>query len=203
MDIQELQQQWQKSFDESVASINNMITPCSYDYEYKSAFRQLAQWMLETPYSPYDFMPNGFKDFRSNPYTTDGALSILHHALLDDGEVSFVKLIHEGKVERVFMIFMWHKEDCFHEYCMKENQSLINSFIEGRESLTRIMTDMREKNPDKTFNHKPLVSKGDFIFEAHREPLQFIADVEEYQLQLKKSREESELWIKQIRNRKP
>jgi hypothetical protein len=201
MNIEEIKQNWQKTFDKSVASIEKYLTPEANDYPDAANFRELAKWLLDNPYSGYDYMPNGYKNYKSTPFETESVLSTLHHALLDDGEVSFVKIKIEGEVKRVFMFFMWKNEDCFDEFCRKENQSLIDSYKRGRESQNRVMTSMQEKHPEKTYNIRPLLSEKDITFEAHGEPIAFIREVEDFQLEQQHNREKTELALKKFRNK--
>jgi uncharacterized short protein YbdD (DUF466 family) len=203
MSIENLKQNWQESFDKAVASVENYLHHQKDDYPEKSKFRQLAKWLMENPHNEYSYMPSGYQNFRSNPFETVSLLSTLHHALLDDGEVSFVKLKVEGEVRRVFMIFAWDNEDYFIPLCQKENKSSIDSIIRGRATLHRSVKAMKEKHPEKEFNVRPLLSEKDITFEAHHEPLLFIKEVEEFELQRNQRIERTEEMMSQVRKNKP
>ena len=203
MNIENLKQEWQKSADKSIASIENYLSPRKDTYPEDVNFGVLANWLIENSYSTYDYMPNHYQNFRATPFATESLLATLHHALCDDGDVSFVKMMMEGEVKRVFMVFVWKNEDCFNSICQKENESLMNSFIKGRESHERVMQQMQEKYPEKSFKSKPLISQNEFVFEAHSDPLLFIKEVEEFQLQQQKTREDNAVWENKIRTNKP
>lgn len=203
MNIENMKQQWQKSFDKSVASVENYLTPENPDYHEAAQFRELAQWLLENNCNPYDYMTNGYQDFRSTPFKTESLFATLHHALCDDGEVSFVKMKIDGEVQRVFMIFIWPNEDCFETACKKENESLINSHIKGSESLRRLRIMMQQKNPEKNIIVKPSITEKDVTFEVHHDPINFIIEVEELQLKKKKKAQETDEKMSQLRKNKP
>lgn len=182
MSFQLLKNVWKKSFEESISSIENAITVRPDDYQDLIDFRTLSKWLLDTSLNPYSFMPHGYQSYRYQPYTTDSLLSLLHHALLDDGEVSFVKMIHKGETLRVFMMFVWHNEDCFNSLCLVENKSLVDTVIHGAEMSNRIYASMKEKYPEnQKFQQKQLPELTDFEFVAHRNPVQFIAEVEDFE----------------------
>jgi hypothetical protein len=203
MNIENLKQDWKESFEKAVAFVEGCLTPESPDYPEAANFRELAKWLLENPHNTYEYMPEGYQNFLSTPFETKSLLSTLHHALCDDGEVSFVKMKVEGELARVFMIFVWPNEDCFEAICKKENQSLINSYIKGRESHQRFQAMVQKRNPEKIVNIKPPITEKDVTFEAHYDPIAFIRDVEDFQLEQQHSREKTDIAMKKIRSGKP
>lgn len=178
MDIQNLKSQWQSSFDEAIQSIENHIKPQPHHNKDEQQHVELAQWLLSTSVSPYDFLPNGWHNFRSEPFSTDSLLSVIHHALVDDGEICFVSLKLEDKILRHFIMFYPSYEDGFKQACFNENQNIIQSYINGRESHVRVMNSMIEKFPDKNFTSQPLITEKDFSFETHNNSSLFIQQVE-------------------------
>jgi len=202
MSIENLKHKWHKSFNKAVNSIESYLTP-EFDDKDSKEFSILAKWLIDNPHDPYDYMTNGYHNYRSNPFETNATLSTLHHALVDDGDISFVTMKIEGEVHRVFMIFACRHEDYFDTLCRKENEATIRSFTNGRESMHSFMTKMKEKHPEKTFNIKPLLSEKDFTFEAHRDPIAFINEVESYEIERKKQNEKTDETMKKFRARKP
>lgn len=195
MIIQTLTQGWTTSFQEALSSIELSITPQPNDYKDLSEFRILSKWLLETPLSGYDFMPRGYTGYRYEPYSTDSLLNLLHHALIDDGEVSFVKMNYKNETLRVFMIFAWRHEDNFRDLCLQENTSLINMIKDHSETTQKILTIMKEKYPENDkINTQPIAELEDFTFVTHRHPLQFIEEVENFEkLRVEKTQKNEEL----------
>lgn len=182
MTIQTLQSEWTKSFQEAMTSVERSITPLPTDDRELAGFKALSKWIMETPHNPYNFMPQGYEGYRSNPFSADSVLSLLHHALIDDGEVSFVKMTHKGEVVRVFMNFYWQHEDNFKELCIEENKSLIESLIEGSQVSQRLRDFMAKNHPEKVLPQKTPSELKDFEFVAHRDPIKFIKEVDDFQV---------------------
>ena len=181
MTIQNLQAEWTKSFQEAMTSVERSITSSPTDDKDLAGFKALSKWLMETPHNPYNFMPRGYEGYRSSPYAADSVLGLLHHALIDDGEVSFVKMMRQGEVVRVFMNFYWQHEDNFKELCMEENKSLIENMMSTAESSERLREFMEKNHPGKVVLPEKHFSK-DFEFVAHRNPVQFIKEVDDFQV---------------------
>lgn len=192
MSVQELQQQWKKSFEEAMSSIEHSITPSTDDYQDLKDYKTLSKWLLETSVSPYDFMSQGWEGFRYNLFSTDSLLGMIHHALIDDGEISFVTMTYKEEVLRVFMIFCWANENRFIPLCREENKNLIQGRIDSAQRWNDFSNKIKEKHPDKTINLKTIPQEEDFIFSAHHSPVQFIKEVEDFEKQQQLRREQSE-----------
>lgn len=201
MSFDYLQEQWKNSFEKAVSDIQNCLISQPDDYQDLTEFRTLANWLLTTQVSSYEFMPQGYQNFHSNPYTTNELFNLIHHALIDDGDISFVTMQHNNKTLRVFMMFCCRHEDYFRHYCLKENISTINMKIDFAKRTNSVRESMKIKFP-----HNPLLSlqlvpeEKDFIFMAHRNPLQFIQEVEDLESFKQKQREESEKRRKELLN---
>lgn len=183
MSIFTLKDDWKTSFEEAIQSIENSLKVQPHDCSQTSEFRTFANWLMTTSHSSYDFLPNHWVSYKSNPYESDLLLSHIHHALLDDGEISFVTMKLEDKILRVFIVFDCAYEDYFQKICYEENQSMINSFINGRESMNRVLSSLKEQYPEKNVTLKPVIYKEDFSFTFHRKPLQFIEELNDFMLQ--------------------
>lgn len=180
--MKEIINEWKKSFDEAVDSIEKAITPKSHDDIPTAKFRKLAKWMLENKYSPYDYMSFGHQNFKSNPYNTDFSLSTLHHALVDDGDVAFVTFKVEGEIKRIFIIFANRHDEYFNKICREENQETIMSLISLRESYISVLNTMKQNGLGTVLKKESSLKESDFIFEAHNDPLLFIEEFEMFQL---------------------
>lgn len=66
---------------------------------------KLALWMLETEHNPYGYLDQGYAKYTSTAEGFEILLSMLHHALYDDGDVTFVTVNKEPK------IIFWDKWD--------------------------------------------------------------------------------------------
>lgn len=182
MTIENLTKQWDKSFEKSKKEIKAFITPRFNQSQEESNFITLALWLLENPYNPAEYLSSFHYNFRSNPFETNSFLSELNHALIDDGNVSFVKMFVKNELKRIFIIFkedddLYSKTNSFMNACKEENKSFINSTIDMNAALMNAL----KKND--------YISINDFTFESHNEPLKFINDFENFQLKEKELNE--------------
>lgn len=144
--MNQLHEKWNQSFQETLIKIQTYLTSQENDSQEKKQFRLLANWMMETEINPYSFMPEKFTNFKDNPYQTKDTLALLQHAMVDDGDVSFVKMSIGDKVERVFMIFAWSKEDNFIKICQEANHLFIQSMINGSCSRHELLKKLQRKD---------------------------------------------------------
>jgi hypothetical protein len=198
--MKNLKEEWQKSFEQSLKNIDKFTQITHRDHPEEISFKKLAKWMLTTTYSSYAYMTHPLQNYLADPYTTECVLSTLHHAMLDDGEVSFVSMKLEEKTIRVFMIFLSNQDDCFVQICQKENESLISSSIKSRELLNSTHKERAQQSPEKTRNIKPLIKKEDFVFEAHTDSIRFIKEFKEFQVLEQEKRERISQKMAKLRN---
>ena len=182
MDFINTKKEWQISFNDTIQNIENSIIEKNDDYPELIQFKALSKWLISNTYNPYSYMPKGYENFLSNPFDTDNLLKTLHHAICDDGDVSFVKMVNENEVLRVFMVFVWKNEDDFTAICQKENEQFIKSYISSRERFNEFAQSLNEKNPEKNIQIKSKLNLDSFAFVAHNNPIEFIKDVEDFQL---------------------
>ena len=179
--MDKLTKEWKKSFDEAISSIENAINPQVHDNAHTIKFRKLAKWMLETEHSAYDYMSMGHQSFKNNPYDTDFVLSMLHHALVDDGDIAFVTFKVEGKTQKIFVMFVDKYDDNFDNLCREDNKEAINSLISMRETYINMVNDLKAKGLEANFTSSPSLKASDFTFSAHCDPLIFITEFENFQ----------------------
>jgi hypothetical protein len=203
MEINELKNQWQKSYEETLLSIENHLRENDKQLDDEKKCVMLAKWLLTTNVSGYDFMPKGYENYRSTPYEAEYLLNLIHHALVDDGEICFVTLKLENKELRNFMMFYPSDLDNFEEECYKENEELINGKIESIKRSNRILQKMIDAYPDKGFNLRKEINKEDFKFEIYRDVSVFMNKVEEldknYKEEMKKSEEKRDEMTKKMK----
>lgn len=202
MNISELKAQWQASFDKSIASIEDYLQSKPDDYPEKQDFRILANWIVENQQTGYSYMPSGFESSISNPLELEGFLCILLHALCDDGGISFVTMKLEDEPLRVFMLFIDSNEDYFRTICEKDNTSLMDGFINSRKLMNKFTQKLKSESPERNLSLKPTISKEDFVFEAHRDPIVFIKELEAFQTAKAEKHKKIDEHMAEIRKKK-
>ena len=97
-----------ENFKNAIDRIQSVLdTPeDAYDYE----MSVLIRWMLTTDANPYCYLPDGFKGSLYSAQEFEGLISVIHHALYDDGEITFIKVNGEPQIT-----FVWQHEDNFED----------------------------------------------------------------------------------------
>lgn len=79
--------------------------------------RAITEYLLETDANPYSFLPNGWGSALDTSTSFDRFLSVIHHALYDDGDISFP--IVNGAPR---MAFVWRNEDNYANYVLSDTE---------------------------------------------------------------------------------
>lgn len=165
--IEHLEVYWQKQYNENVSSIKSYLKyPENQDDDYL-AFHKLANWIVDRDVSYVDFLP---ENWQSSLCSADGLaslLSVIHHAMLDDGDITFVSLYDDGTLSDVFMVFYHRLEDNFIEYCKKAL---------GYNWTLKVDMNLRFTT---FFNKEP----RDYVFVSYTDPARFIQEYTDLQKQ--------------------
>jgi hypothetical protein len=84
--------EFEKVHKKSMDYIKKVINTPPENYDYGLAV--LVKWMLTTDANPYGFIPSHAGCLNSST-SMELLISIMHHALYDDGDISFVKVNDE------------------------------------------------------------------------------------------------------------
>lgn len=76
--------QWHANFNEAIATIEGFRVHDHAD------MRHLTRWLMETSANPYGYLPSEWARSLTNAQDFAGLLHAIHHALVDDGEITFV-----------------------------------------------------------------------------------------------------------------
>lgn len=77
----------------------------------------LARWLLETDVNPYGFLPPEWAGATGSAQGFLGLLDHLHHALYDDGDVTFCMVNDEPRI-----VFAHHLDDHFRERALRADE---------------------------------------------------------------------------------
>lgn len=75
---------------ESIEYIKKIATKTD-PVDYEEDFYTLAQWIIFTDKNPWSFMPVGWEGVKHSAQAFESFLATLHHAMVDDGDICFVK----------------------------------------------------------------------------------------------------------------
>lgn len=176
MQLDELEQNWKKDFSKTLKNLKRLVETnetCPLEEE----FSKLAKWIVETDISTYEFLPNHYANVKSNPFDLEMLLLELHHAMVDDGDVAFVKMKVNDNVEKIKMIFINQWDDRFRDICLKENNDIIRIIMDHNKRMFEFTNNLQKQG--KAVKVPKLLTFEDIVFEAHNDPKQFVADVED------------------------
>ncbi|NTF23516.1 hypothetical protein G6L37_34665 [Agrobacterium rubi] len=86
--------QWRESFEDALAKIEG------YRNDENESVRLLTRWLMETEANPYGYQMRGYAMLLQSAEGFAGLLQTIHHALVDDGELTFV--VVSGRPMMVF-----------------------------------------------------------------------------------------------------
>jgi len=89
LDIQEIASTWREANEEAIRTVTRLVYGTGEDYE--KAFQLLALTITTTDVNPWSFMPRGWEGAKESAQTYESFLHMLHHAMCDDGDVSFIE----------------------------------------------------------------------------------------------------------------
>ena len=89
MRLDEQAQQWRDSTENAITNIERLVYGPKEDYEQE--FQMLALAITNTDKNPWSFMPKGWEGVRDDAQQYESFLTMVHHALCDDGDISFVE----------------------------------------------------------------------------------------------------------------
>lgn len=200
MKIKELEDKWKKQFEYNIKSVKKMITSKVNDDDYEKSVADFMRWIVEGDEDPYLFLPEGFHYLRDNLETTQLFLSTLHHALLDDGDVSFVTMKLRGEIFSIRLMFVDRYREDFKNFVLKENAQLIENETKRYEHAVRFTNKVNEKYKEEKkplkalpeefkVEHLEIISHNDFM-EFKEDVIKFVKAEKEKSLIMEQRRKE-------------
>lgn len=95
-------EKFDQAYKEAVETIKRFMEPCSYEPQMDG----LVKWMLETDANPYAYLPQEWAGALDSAQGFASLLHYIHHAVYDDGEITFVRVNGEPRI-----VFAWHEGD--------------------------------------------------------------------------------------------
>lgn len=86
--LKQLEAVWRKSTNDAIMAIRKLLTSSK---ECDREFVKLANWIATTDHNPWGFMPSGWEGSRNTAVDFYKFLTVLYHAMVDDGECCFVE----------------------------------------------------------------------------------------------------------------
>jgi hypothetical protein len=87
--------EFQKTYDQAIKTIRTFQTPGEHE---EPPMDGLVNWMLETDANPASFLPRGWSFSLRTAEGFAEILQTIHHALYDDGDITFVAVDGEPRI---------------------------------------------------------------------------------------------------------
>ena len=111
--------QFQKNYDEAIETIKLFQQPG----EYEPQMNGLVNWMLESDANPYSYLPENWAGHVSSAEGFASLLNMIHHAVYDDGDITFVTVNGGPRI-----VFVHQMEDNFRKYVLsRQEQDMENN----------------------------------------------------------------------------
>jgi hypothetical protein len=82
---------YKKVYEEAVENIKRFI-------DEPSDMNELAAWLMTTDANPYSYLEQGYAGMMSTAEGCAGLLETIHHAVYDDGDITFVTVDDEPRI---------------------------------------------------------------------------------------------------------
>lgn len=100
-------EKFKTNYDEAIEYINSSMGAQN------SEMNELVKWLLETDYNPYGFLPENFAGHFNSAEGFASLLHMIHHAVYDDGDITFVRVDGEPRI-----VFIWKNEENLKDYAL-------------------------------------------------------------------------------------
>lgn len=87
-------EQFQKAYDEAIQYIKSCLVPRPFEPQMNG----LVQWLLDTDANPYGYLPQSWAGATSTAEGFASLLQHIHHAVYDDGDITFVTVNGEPRI---------------------------------------------------------------------------------------------------------
>ena len=109
------------NYEQSMQTIERLRTE-------PSTMKDLVNWMLTTDANPYAYLPEGWASAMESADSFAALLHNIHHAVYDDGDITFVTVNGEPRI-----VFVWQHEDNFRDYVLtRQEKELEKREVFGR-----------------------------------------------------------------------
>ena len=98
------------NYEESIRAIEWFRTE-------SSTMKDLVNWMLTTDANPSAYLPEGWAIALESANSFAALLHTIHHAVYDDGDITFVTVDGEPRI-----VFVWQHEDNFRGYVLTSQE---------------------------------------------------------------------------------
>ena len=101
---------FKKNYDEAVDTINSFL-------EGPDSMNELAKWLMTTDANPYSYLDHTWAGISQTAEGMANLLNYIHHAVVDDGDITFVKVNGEPRI-----VFAHQFDDFFRDVVLSRHE---------------------------------------------------------------------------------
>lgn len=119
-------------YDKAIENIESFLKP-------DSGLAGFTQWLLSTDINPYTFLPEGWAGHVGTAESLSSFLSIIHHALFDDGDITFCTV--DGRPR---LVFVDRHEPDFRNYALSKHELSLEKQFGSQADVKIINIDIND-----------------------------------------------------------
>lgn len=178
-----LKHNWLSETNAAIQNIEDILSVIPEADGYERDFHILSTWIATTDINPTVFMPDGYQNAINNPITFSSFLSVVRHAMLDDGDISFVNIKNHGS----FIVFA-HPRDEHLTYLVDTHLESLNKSLKTAYKMIQNVIQTTNDDNIKNLSMQRLEnmpqSIKDLDISYHNHVDLFISEVEDHQTNL-------------------
>lgn len=154
----------EENYKKAIEHINRCLTDDRYP-----ALQAITKLFMETDVNPYGFLPGHFADGFDTAGGMSSLLGMIHHALYDDGDISFPIVNGEPRIA-----FLHHTEDCYEDLILNETEKHFKKNYGHEYELKRCSDVFDFIQKFEEYHSKEV--RNWFITEASRRSIEFAVE---------------------------
>jgi hypothetical protein len=158
---------YKKVYEDAVKSIQRFIDD-------PSDMNEFAAWLMDTDANPYSYLEQGYADLMSTAEGCAGLLETIHHAVYDDGDITFVTVDDQPRI-----VFAHRFDEGFRDVVLcRQEKEIEKRLIFGKTKSYKIeVLDIKPNDFPKIYNAYQLSElKRCFSYDAGRNGIDFAVE---------------------------
>lgn len=169
---------WQARFDEATSNIERMLSDTS---RYDPEFISLANHIVNNSYMHYDDF-NQWNNFVYSPLDLESYLHLIHHALVDDGSITFLSPNPvEKKLRKPLMVFLEERD-----HIQDKLTSFFSSAKDRHNHRNKILHASCAEKLGKSFAPTEFIDDNLSTYKTHHNVKKFIKESVQYHIETEK-----------------
>lgn len=131
--------------------------------------RAITEYLLDTDANPYSFLPHEWAGAMETSTGFEGLLNTIHHALVDDGDISFPIVNGMPRI-----VFIWQHEENYADYVLSDTEKDMQKRWGSEYNITQCKDVMDWIARHQEYNRKDI--RRCYIQDAARQGWEFATE---------------------------